>query len=329
MKASLVVSKNYTSRIIRAIERANKSIFVLALIIERDKDASAIIDALVHAAARGVNVSVMIDFSTYSFKDGHLNPYYGYRDPVTSSRHLTNRLRAHGATVQWLGQHNPFLFAGRTHSKWIVADDHVFCFGGINLHADFTSDNDFMIEMNDPNIARVISTEHKAIADADNQESAYLSKAISVPQGEILIDGGIPFDSIIYRRATDITKDASEVLVVTQYCPTGRLAKNISVKSHRVYYNAPTTKDALTNGLIGISERMTGLSNQYRGKNYLHAKFIIATYPNGQKTAITGSHNFISYGGLLGTREIALMTSNESLISLLESFYRQHIALET
>jgi cardiolipin synthase len=137
----------------------------------------------------------------------------------------------------------------------------------------------------------------------------------------------MPFDSIIYRRAVDICRDASEVLVVTQYCPTGKLAKVISVKSHKVYYNPPRTNDYLTNGLISFGERITGISNQYRGENYLHAKFIIATYPSGHKIALTGSHNFISYGGILGTREIALMTSDKHIIELLESFYRQHIAL--
>lgn len=328
MSATLVVSKKYTARIIRAIEQAQHNVYVLALIIEHNKDASDIITALVRAASRGVRVHVMIDFSTYSFSDGHLNPYYGISGPVSSSHHLENRLRAHGGTVTWLGTHNPFLFAGRTHSKWIVADDIVFCFGGINLHADFTSDNDYMLEIQDKELATVIADEHIAISRADRTDSAYLSKSVASPYGEILIDGGVPFDSIIYRRAVDMVKDATEVLIVTQYCPTGKLAKLLSVKTYKAYYNIPSTNDPATNYLIALGEKITGITNSYTAKQYLHAKFIIATYANGHKKALTGSHNFISYGGILGTREIALLTPDEAIISSLEKFYHQHIAFD-
>jgi cardiolipin synthase len=327
MSPALVPSQTYTKHVTRAIGRATRRICVLALIIEQEKDGEAIITALVRAASRGVSVSVLIDFSTYSFQDGHINPYYGYIDPVRSSHDMTNRLRAHGVSVQWLGAHNPFLFAGRTHSKWIVADDIVFCFGGINLHADFTSDRDYMFMFRDSTIATIIADEHRAIATADDNESAYMSKSISTALGDVLIDGGIPFDSIIYRRAVSLVEQAKHVIVVTQYCPTGKLATAIAARSHEVYYNAPSTQDPLTNALISYGEKRSRITNLYQQDNYLHAKYILVTHPDGHKTAITGSHNFISYGGILGTREIALMTDNEDVISSLESFYSQYIAL--
>ena len=47
--------------------------------------------------------------------------------------------------------------------------------------------------------------------------------------------------------------------------------------------------------------------------------------PDGHKTAITGSHNFMMASGLVGTREIALETSDPEIISQLEQFRRDHV----
>jgi cardiolipin synthase len=63
----------------------------------------------------------------------------------------------------------------------------------------------------------------------------------------------------------------------------------------------------------------------YTRDNYLHAKFIIFTMPDGKKIAITGSHNFMSESVIAGTREIALETHDKAIITQLESFFKTHI----
>jgi cardiolipin synthase len=64
----------------------------------------------------------------------------------------------------------------------------------------------------------------------------------------------------------------------------------------------------------------------YTRNRYLHAKFMIFTMPDGSKVALTGSHNFVYAGVLLGTREIALETRNPKIIRQLESFFESHVA---
>nr|MBP6038525.1 hypothetical protein [Candidatus Saccharimonas sp.] len=59
---------------------------------------------------------------------------------------------------------------------------------------------------------------------------------------------------------------------------------------------------------------------------YLHAKFMIGTMPDGSKRAITGSHNFMFGSGLMGTREIALETTDTKIIRQLERFIDTYVA---
>ena len=52
---------------------------------------------------------------------------------------------------------------------------------------------------------------------------------------------------------------------------------------------------------------------------------MIFTLEDGSKVAITGSHNFAYTGVLLGTREIALETSDPKIIGQLEKFIDKEV----
>ncbi len=320
-----VTPQAYSSRVVNAINSATKRVYVLALIIQQSGDTTEIITALNRAAHRGVEVHVMADFSTYSYIHGHATPGTIYARATRIATDMVNRLQSSGVNFTWLGMQHPFVFAGRTHSKWIVCDNQVFAFGGINLHASFQNDHDYMFMIDSADLASAIVTEHTYIREADRLDAAYLSATIDTPYGTVLMDGGLPFDSVIYRRAIKLLDTARSVLVVTQYCPTGKLAHKIRNVQHKVYFNRPS-RDFLTNSLINVGEHLSGISNAYAGSTYIHAKYMIVTHDDGTKTAITGSHNFISYGGILGTREIALQTNDPRIIRGLEQFYRKYIA---
>ncbi len=322
----LVTSKAYSRRVIRAIQDARSRVYVVSLTIQQHDDPSDIIRALTRAAERGVDVHVIGDYTTHMYMNGHLNPYYGLFKQIKNARELANRLRSHGIKFDWVGSRSPFLFAGRTHMKWIITDDSVFSFGGINLHETFSDDIDFQLEIVDKDLSDNLANEHLLMVSANHLEAPRLSCSFSSIYGEVLIDGGIVFDSIIYRRAVELASSAQHILMVTQYCPTGKLAKAIRQTKHNIYYNNPSTKDLFTNLLIKFGQKLTNIDNDYSKGQYIHAKFMIVTHANGSKTAITGSHNFISYGGILGTREIALQTSDPIIIGALEQYYKKYIA---
>ena len=59
--------------------------------------------------------------------------------------------------------------------------------------------------------------------------------------------------------------------------------------------------------------------------NFDPIKFIIFTMPDGEKVTLTGSHNFMRGSGIMGTREIALETSDPDVIKQLEAFRKKYV----
>ena len=81
---------------------------------------------------------------------------------------------------------------------------------------------------------------------------------------------------------------------------------------------------SLGNSLLGtLTAKQQTL---YTRQTYLHAKFILFTMPDKSQVAISGSHNFMYGSGAIGTKEVAIETSDPHLIKQLTKFYRQHIA---
>lgn len=324
--AELVTSKQYSQSVVDSILRARQRVYVLALIVQQSRDTSAIINALNLASHRGVDVRVMMDFSTYAYLNGFFRPSSIHAGKSRYATDMVNRLQTSGVTCQWLGQYQPFFFAGRTHSKWIIADNEVFSFGGINLQSRFSDERDYMFHLRDSRSADILSDIHHSIARVDRHEAYLRSSQIPTERGTILIDGGLPGDSVIYRRAIELAKQAKHILITTQYCPTGRLASIIKKTAHQAYFNEPTQANSLTRALIWFGKNRTGIKNSYRYQPYIHAKYMVFTLDNDKKVAITGSHNFISYGGLLGTREVALETSDAEIIEQIEAYNEKYIA---
>lgn len=119
--------------------------------------------------------------------------------------------------------------------------------------------------------------------------------------------------------------EAESVVLVSQYCPTGRLGRLIKKVPHSLYFNPPANASGLNKWVIRSGMLVSGIRTLYSRPSYVHAKCIIVTLPSGKKVAITGSHNF-SWGGVrLGTREIALQTRDPHVIAQLEEFFTQHV----
>ena len=77
--------------------------------------------------------------------------------------------------------------------------------------------------------------------------------------------------------------------------------------------------------MVRFGMTLTRQHTLYGRDQYLHAKFILFTMPDGSKVAITGSHNFMFGSVAFGTREIALETSDTAIIAQLEHFFKTHI----
>lgn len=325
----LLEASAYATALSKSINNSTRRIAMIALTIAEDDGTREIIDALCQASERGVDVDVGFDL------------YFTYREIEKTSRRLSliparlqlmretkRRLERSGVKVRWLGLANFTFLIRRTHTKWSVVDDTVYSFGGVNLYSDGISNSiDYMFRVDDKQLADDIYHEHNRIIKADKSGHGYKSHMFGSADHTVLIDGGGLFDSIIYRHAVTYALEAEHVKFVSQYCPSGKLGKILARhKSSELYFNDwRNTNDFANKLMIRVNSFITGAKTLYTGKTYLHAKFIIFTMPTGQKIAITGSHNFISGGGMLGTREVGLETTDPSIIRSLENFLDNNI----
>ena len=274
-----------------------------------------------------MSVTVTADIFTFGEVSGGFLPIRYYSPGVKDVNNMVKNLKTAGVKFRWLGRSRMTLLNGRTHSKWCVIDDDCFVFGGVNMYQDgITENRDYMFHLKNNRLADRLTYEQGRIVKAETTSTNYPSVTYELEGNSVLIDGGIIAHSVIYRRATELAKEAANILFVSQYCPTGKLARIFKKKDVQLYFNRPEQADSLNKALIRLSMLTSGFKTLYKKKPYLHAKFIIFTMKDGSKVAITGSHNFAYTGVLFGTREIALETNDPAIVGQLESFYKKHIA---
>jgi cardiolipin synthase len=315
----------YISDLTSEVEKARSRIAIMSLVLTDDATTHKLISALEDATKRGIQVSIAVDAFTYSELGGYFSPFKHMKAKSRTATRMAERLQRAGAQFVWLGRGyklNPF--RGVTHIKWTVVDDTVYAFGGINLYDEGIDCVDYMFKINDASLAHLIFTQHQAIVENDTPPHSYPGFIAKTDYGTVLVDSGQPRKSIIYERIIELAQDATHILVVTQYCPSGAFARRIKRKSD-VYFNQAANMPFPANAMVSYSESSTGIRTQYTRKKYLHAKFIIFTMPSGKKIAVTGSHNFAYSGVAFGTREAVLETTDSKIIKQLEAFFADAI----
>jgi cardiolipin synthase len=178
-----------------------------------------------------------------------------------------------------------------------------------------------MLWQKSPRLANWLIDQHKSIIAADAAGHGMRNRTYSLNNlTTVILDGGIPGNSHIYKRACELAEEAESIVLVSQYCPTAKLSRIIKSKPSIIYFNHPKNASLLNKLIISAGTATTNLKSLYEKATYLHAKFIIFTMPGGKKVAISGSHNFSYSGVIFGTREIAIETTDKTIISQLEAF---------
>jgi len=326
MNMKLVTPLEYVEQATALVNSAKTRVSLIAMVIADHPATHELIDALKAAAERGVQVTVAADVFTYGEVNGSFLPLRYYSGGARLATKMAKSLKSAGVKFEWLGRGRLTIFSGRTHSKWCVIDDTCFVFGGVNLYQQGIENADYMYRLEDARLASRLVYEQERIWKAEKRSTNYPSVVYELEGDDILFDGGIIASSVIYRRACELAHEADKILFVSQYCPTGKLARILKTKETTLYFNRPSQANAFNKVLIKISMFISGLRTKYKKRTYLHAKYIIFTMPDGSKVAISGSHNFAYTGVLLGTREVAIETRNTHTIEQLEAFHAKHIA---
>lgn len=323
----LLSPHEYIKQATAAISRAEKRVSFISMVITDDDSTDELLNALAAAAKRGVEVRVAGDMFTYTELSGQFIPSHYYSKKVRSTTRMARTLSRAGVDFHWLGRLNITTVSGRTHSKWCVVDDTVFSFGGVNLYEEATRNADYMFRTKNTALANTLFTEHQRIVRADKKSHAYRSHSLKLDaMSTVLFDAGLFGDSIIYEHACSLAKRARRITYVSQYCPTGKLTRLLHKTNSLLYFNQWQTARGFNRFVIRAGMFLTNQQTSYRRTAYLHAKCMIFELIDGTKVAITGSHNFVHGGALLGTREIALETTDPKIIAQLETFITEHVA---
>lgn len=218
------------------------------------------------------------------------------------------------------GTQKIFPYTGRNHVKLAAIDDS-FYIGGSN--STVLSEQDFMVKITDPNL----TTHLEWSFDKYNDKKIKEDKEIVInEENTLLLDSGIPGRSVIYEHALNLVKQEEESLRLSiQFLPDGELSKGL-IEAKRRGVNV----EVLTSSQDEILEPTLYLMNRLNVKKLIrnpdkfpviflpamvHAKALI-----GSDKTIFGSNNFYEAGVRAGTEEIALESSNPSLIQNLNNF---------
>lgn len=321
----LILPTEYVADAIKSIRLAKNRICVLTLVLVEDDATMLLIEELRLAAERGVKVSIGADAFTYTELRGSFIPTTHRSKRYLNASNLKKRLEKAGAHFTWLGRLSTIFVSGRTHVKWCIVDDIVYSFGGVNLDSESFTYTDYMFRVQNEALADRLNAEHERIIRADKSGHAYRSLRFGDDDNMVLIDGGFLGDSIIYRRACKLAEQAEKIVYVSQYHPAGRLARILKKKGADLYFNQHSNSGTLNALIISFGIKIMGNVSKYERSAYLHSKFMIFTMKDGSKVAITGSHNFAGAGVILGTREVALETSNKKIIRQLERFFKDYV----
>lgn len=310
----------------KRIGQATEQITLMSMVLTNDPGTDELIDALAEAARRGVHVSVAADVFTFGEIGGHFIPQRYYTERSRHTTKMAKELESAGVEFQWLGRFSSLPFIGRTHSKCLLVDNHVYSFGGVNLHDKNLGYKDYMFYCEDAQLASQMRDELVRIIKSDGKPFSYRSNTFSFGEkSTVLFDSGLQGRSIIYRRACKLAAQSKKVVFVSQYSPTGKLGKIMRATKSTAYYNTPENASSWNSLIIRFGSWINQQNNSYQQDTYIHAKFMIFTLQDGSKVAMTGSHNFIPGTVLMGTREIALETTDKHVIKQLEKFIKTEL----
>lgn len=322
----LISPTEYVAQATAAINASTRRVYLLSMVIADHDNTHSLIEALEQAAKRGVQVVVAADVFTFGEVSGGFLPIRYYSPGARDANRMVKKLKRSGVQFSWLGRARMTVFNGRTHSKWCIVDDTIFSFGGVNMYQEGITNIDYMFRLSDALLADRLCDEQKRLQQAEKRSVNYPSVTYENGTMRVLIDGGIIGQSVIYRRACELAEEAAHITFVSQYCPTGRLARILKKKPHESYFNRPEQAKGLNKFVITFSQFVSRIKTHYTKEPYLHAKCILYTMPDGSSVALSGSHNFAYTGVLLGTREIAIETADPAIIAQLKTFITERVA---
>lgn len=318
----LLNTDDYHTALLRGIAKANKRIVLAAMILVWGDRTAPIFEALQRAAKRGVKITILLD--NYTRLSGRYNAQQPRRIRSASVKRTFETLEelgGRGATIYCFGKLGLIPYKGRCHVKITIIDDTYYSFGGINLFDRCFEFSDYMLTGTDPKTADVLAELVERIGTS--QPPLMDGEVVLNKTHTVLFDGGRQGHSLIYERACELAAQATQIHCMSQYTPSGQLARFLHETKHAAYFNRPEQMAAPDSWAQAFDQQRYHMLNAHTGSNYLHSKIMLFEFRGGKKAVLCGSHNFSYRGVAFGTQEIALYSTEPALWQQLYNFIQQ------
>jgi cardiolipin synthase A/B len=316
-------------------KQARKRVWAQAMEVEPGEITDTFLAIFEAAAKKGIDTRLHADHFSLMVSDGIFNylpllpqRLQRKRDKGQQTKHALYRHLTYTG-VQFLYTNPPtfldrvFPMRGRNHMKIVIVDDAAWI-GGVNFHDGNFRYKDIMVKITDRSIVHEIAY----IYDQVDKEQQLRDMAITCnEESTLLIDGGRINRSLILRHAIALIGMAeSKIQVISPLIPDAGFLKALHkayTAGKEVEVIAPEVN--VVPGIFSWVDRFNEIVMNLRGlqlpihykKEMIHAKILIVD----GKEAIFGSHNFSSRGVRMGTEEIALQSTDKTLIQNLSVFY--------
>ncbi|HEY5668267.1 MAG TPA: phospholipase D-like domain-containing protein [Candidatus Saccharimonadales bacterium] len=317
-----ITATDYLAALQQVLPLAKKRIVIHAMVLLWQPHTETLLPLLRDALERGVELRIVGDlYSKFhsnmpKFVRGDHGPRWGHTLAINSE------LQSLGAHVTYVGKIGLNPYKQRCHSKITIVDNHVYSFGGVNFYSGAFTFHDYML-----------TTTSKTLADRLYSLVCAIEKYPRMTdfadpideENTLLFDGGSPGSSAIYKTACEVVATAKKVYYVSKMCPSGELAKLINKTDNACYFVRPAQDDLPANLALIVDRARFGITNRYKGKRYIHAKFILTEDNDGSKHVISGSNNFSWRGIAYGTKEIAIHSTDEKLWQTFYNYMQKEI----
>jgi len=328
---------DFLENFIQTTAQAKNRIWLQTMIYETGPEILKLEQALLAAAKNWtLDIRLSIDAVSKKYVHGHphLLPQYDHSTRLHHHQvHSTTSNSLHllkNAGVKIFTQHHPsgnfFPLLGRHHLKLYIIDDTAWV-GGVNLTDGSLTNLDFLVKFNQPEIVKSLISIYENMCL--NRLNTNISQKLT-SHFTLLLDSGKFLDSIIYQQAIAMVQKAQQsILFVSQFYPDGSLLSSIIRKarqgvpttiltSHR---NSEVFHHPLYLSPYIISKiRLLNIPNIHiiHSSGHVHAKYLSI---DGRES-LFGSHNFTLTTEMLGTKEIAIHSTDPSLIKQFRSFFQ-------
>ena len=351
---ALQSSEEFIAELVSSVDNAKDRVWLEFMQFESGELTSQLVDALVRAKERSVDVRF------------HLDPYAKYltrvgnRDVWRYSQILRNPEEPlSGLDERTLKQRNRFMteydfeklqsagilefqkksgrlkyvpfWGGGNHRKFAVVDD-VGWLGTTELtDSDVSGMSNFMLRIESKELIGELSNvfSFPPVDDAIIKRLSVVNP--KVIDWELLVDSGKPNESVIYKRALDMIESAeSSIEYVTQYWPEGLLKQRLIARA-RDGVKVKITMQAHGDHRIWRYPFKLGFQNFMReiGNSGLNLEFPShPTHAKGLiidgKAALFGSNNLFEPSIKTGVKELSIYTENPQLVRQIEERIFNH-----